>query len=356
MMDALNAWRLVGELSDVTGLPAAASFKHVSPAGVGLGIALTPDLYQVYDLPNDKTFSLVCTAYIRARNTDPMSSYGDFVALSNECDEDTATFLKSEVSDGIIAPSFSEMALKILKTKKKGKYCIIEMDPLYQPPENIPEIRDVFGLHLIQLRSKSKINEKLIVSGLLHTEVTPTVPEHSITDMILATITAKYTQSNSVVYAKDGQTLGVGAGQQNRVDCVKLAGKKAQIWFLRNHPKALALKFKSELKRQEKVNARVRYIEGDYTSAEMGSLSKIYDSIPEPLTLEEKTHFMKQLSNVTLSSDGFFPFRDSIDHASKYGVKYVVHPGGSACDLDVLLAAQEYDMIMCLTGLRLFHH
>jgi len=350
LLDAVNAWQLVNELDKATDKPAAASFKHVSPAGAAIYVPLSDDEKRVYEV-KDKELTDVATAYVRARNADPMCSFGDFVAVSREVDLATASILKIEVSDGIIAPGFQPEALEILKAKKGGKFIVLQVDKNFTPPEK--EYRMVGGLGFMQKR-----NDALFDAGRLEKIVTKTkeLTDKAKLDMTLASIAIKYTQSNSVGYAKDGMMVGVGAGQQSRVDCVKLAGRKVATWRLRFHPKVMDLKFTAGVKRQDRVNARVRYIEGDMEAAERAQWEKNFDTPPEPLTGEEKKAFLSELSNVAISSDAFFPFRDSIDHASKLGVKYIAQPGGSVADEEVIQACNTYGMTMSFTDLRLFHH
>merc|ERR1719188_806756 len=350
LLDAVNAWQLVHELAQATGLPAAASFKHVSPAGAAIGVPLSDDERIVYEV-KEKELTPTATAYVRARNADPLCSFGDFVAISHKVDVATAMILKIEVSDGIIAPDFENEALEILKAKKGGKFIVLKAKKGYTPPAQ--EYRMCGGVGFVQKRNDA-------VFGAAHLENIVTkrkdLPEQGKLDLILASIAIKYTQSNSVGYSKDGMMIGVGAGQQSRVDCVKLAGRKVSTWRLRFHEKVKGLKFKAGVKRQERVNARVRYIEGDMEQAELTEWLKNFDVAPEPLTGEEKSKFLSELSDVSISSDAFFPFRDSIDHASKYGVKYVAQPGGSVADAEVIDACDGYGMAMAFTGLRLFHH
>lgn len=350
LLDAINAWQLVKELQDATGLPASASFKHVSPAGAALGVPLSEAETQVYEVAG-KELSPAAMAYVRARNADPMCSFGDFVALSCEVDESCANILKIEVSDGIIAPSFTPAAFEILKEKKKGAFVILQADPSFNPPST--EYRSIFGMGFVQKR-----NDELFTAQHLHDVVTANknLSEGAKNDLILASISVKYTQSNSVGYAKNGMMVGVGAGQQSRVDCVKLAGRKLATWYMRFHPKVMSLKFKAGVKRQERVNARVRYIEGDFTPQERIQWETLFDEIPSVLSAEDKSTHLAALSEVSISSDAFFPFRDSIDHCSKLGVQYVAQPGGSNADGEVTAACDEYKMIMVHTGLRLFHH
>lgn len=353
LLDAANAWQLVLELKKATGLAAAASFKHVSPAGAAVAVPLTDLELQAYEVGPDiqETLTPAALAYLRARNADPMCSFGDFCAISDEVDETTANYLKKEVSDGIIAPSYTPEALKILQAKKGGKFIVLEAPLEYQPGDI--EYREVYGMTFSQRR-----NDVLISKDHMKDVVTSkkTLDDNAIRDLIVASICIKYTQSNSVGFAKNGMMVGVGAGQQSRVDCVKLAGRKVATWYLRQHPKVLGLAFKHGSKRQDRVNARVRYIEGDFTDEERVRWESQFETIPEPLTGEEKDQFLDGSSGVAVSSDAFFPFRDSIDHASKLGVSFVAQPGGSVQDQQVTEACDEYGMVMCFTGTRLFHH
>lgn len=350
LCDAANSWQLVQEVKRSLGRVCAASFKHVSPAGCAIGLPLSDTLKQAYEV-GDRVMTETSLAYLRARNADPMSSFGDFVALSDKVDVATANILKVEVCDGIIAPSFEPEAFEILKNKKKGSFIILQGNPDFKMPEM--EFRELHGMVLAQ-----KHNNFLFTKENLKNIVTKTkdLSENAIIDLILASICIKYTQSNSVGYALDGQMVGVGAGQQSRVDCVKLAARKVTTWYLRQHPQVLGLKFASGVKRQDRVNARVRYIEGDLTDAERITWEKLFEKVPEPLSEESKKEFMKTLTGVSLSSDAFFPFRDNIDHASKYGVKYIAQPGGSVADTEVTSACDEYGITMVHTGERLFHH
>eukprot|EP00931_Biecheleriopsis_adriatica_P035649 TRINITY_DN2053_c0_g3_i2.p1 TRINITY_DN2053_c0_g3~~TRINITY_DN2053_c0_g3_i2.p1 ORF type:complete len:623 (-),score=174.72 TRINITY_DN2053_c0_g3_i2:64-1932(-) len=350
LLDAINAWQLVHELGQATGLPAASSFKHVSPAGAAIGIPLSDEERIVYEV-KDKELTPTAAAYVRARNADPMCSFGDFVAISCEVDEATAMILKIEVSDGIIASGFSPKALEILKAKKGGKFIILQADPNFKIPEK--EYRMIGGLGFMQKR-----NDALFDASKLEKVVTSntSLPDSAKKDLVLASIAIKYTQSNSVGYAKSGMMVGVGAGQQSRVDCVKLAGRKVATWWLRFHPKVQNLAFKDGVKRQDRVNARVRYIEGDMEEAEKTQWLNNFNAAPEPLTAQEKSAFLKGLDDVAISSDAFFPFRDSIDHATRLGVKYVAQPGGSVADEEVIAACNTYGMAMAFTNLRLFHH
>jgi len=351
LLDAANAWQLVMELKQATGLAAACSFKHVSPAGAAVAVPLTPVEYEAYEVEAGEELTPSALAYLRARNADPMCSFGDFCAVSDIVDEATAKILKREVSDGIIAPGYTPEALAMLKAKKGGSYIVLEATKDYDPGEM--EYREVYGMTFSQKR-----NQVIITKEHMGDVVTSRkdLSDDAIRDMIVASICIKYTQSNSVGFAKDGMMVGVGAGQQSRVDCVKLAGRKVATWYLRQHPKVLGLQFKAGVKRQDRVNARVRYIEGDLTTEERIRWSAQFSLVPDPLTEEEKDEFMKESSGVSISSDAFFPFRDSIDHASKLGVSYVAQPGGSVQDQQITDACDEYGMAMCMTGVRLFHH
>jgi phosphoribosylaminoimidazolecarboxamide formyltransferase/IMP cyclohydrolase len=351
-LDAANSWQLVRELKRALGLPAAASFKHVSPAGAGVAIPLTPLEAQAYEFDEDRLASLTPTAlaYVRARNADPMCSFGDFAAVSEIVDVKTAQFLKTEVSDGIVALGYEPEALNILKGKKNGTFIILQADPSYIPPD--VEYREVYGMGFMQKRNDRELTTKDLEKVMTSTTLT----EDAKRDLLLASIAVKYTQSNSVGYARGGQVVGIGAGQQSRVDCVKLAGKKVAVWYLRQHPKVLSLKFKSTIKRQERINARARYIEGDMAPIEKENWQQLFEQIPQDLTLNEKETFLTSLKGVSLSSDAFFPFRDSIDVAAKLGVSFVVQPGGSVQDKEVIEAAETYGMSMAFSNVRLFLH
>jgi len=355
LLDATNAWQLVLELHSATSLASAASFKHVSPAGAAVAVPLNEAECAAYEIEPEKAAELtpVALAYLRARNADPMCSFGDFCAVSDVVDEKTAMILKREVSDGIIAKGYTEEALEILKKKKGGKYLILEATENYDPGEM--EYREVYGMAFAQKRNDVRITKEDMTKKIATSNKDAVTPD-VVRDMIVASICIKYTQSNSVGFAKDGMMVGVGAGQQSRVDCVKLAGRKVKTWYLRQHPKVLALKFNAGVKRQDRVNARVRYIEGDFTKEERQRWEAQFEVKPEDLTEAEKEEFMASSSGVTISSDAFFPFRDSIDHASKCGVTYVAQPGGSVQDGQVTAACEEYGMAMCFTGVRLFHH
>jgi len=348
VLDALNAWQLVSEVRSALGLPAAASFKHVSPAGAAVALNLSDDLAQAYEVQG-RELTPAALAYVRARGADPKSSFGDFVALSDPVDVATASFLRAVVSDGIIAPGYEPEALEMLCAKKSGSFIVMQAQSGFQPPER--ETREVFGMKLQQDR-----NNRAVVPADLDRVVCGELTEAARRDLILGLITLKYTQSNSVGYALDGQMIGIGAGQQSRVDCTKLAGAKADVWHLRRHPKVLGLKFKSGVGRQERINWRVRYIEGDLTKGETQAMTEALAQPLELLSDDEKQAWMARLKGVSLVSDGFIPFRDNIDHAARHGVTYVAQPGGSVRDAEVESACREYGIAMAYTDLRLFHH
>jgi phosphoribosylaminoimidazolecarboxamide formyltransferase/IMP cyclohydrolase len=350
LLDALNAWSLVRELKQALGTAAAASFKHVSPAGAAVAVPLAPAVAEAYEA-GSRASSPVSLAYLRARNADPMSSFGDFAAVSEVVDVALARILKFEVSDGIIAPGYEPEALEILKGKKKGRFLVLKGDPNLEPPRE--EWRELHGACLQQKR-----NDTLFTASHLENVVTKSknLPDGAVRDLVLGNICLKYTQSNSVGFALDGQMVGVGAGQQSRVDCVKLAARKLRLWYLRQHPKVLGMQFKKGSKRQNRVNARVRYIEGDMTANEYDAWKEQFEVVPEPLTESDKREFLKSLDGVALSSDAFFPFRDSIDCASQVGVRYVAQAGGSTQDAAVTAACDGYGMTMAMSGVRLFHH
>ena len=350
LLDSLNAWQLVRELKQTVGLPAAASFKHVSPSGAAVAVPLSDSLKQIYFV-DDLELSPLATAYARARGVDRMSSFGDFIALSDTVDVSTAKLISREVSDGVIAPAFDAEALDILKKKKQGKYAVIQIDPVYEPPET--ETRQVFGVSLEQRRNDRPVTRNDFANIVTKCKE---LPESAVRDMFIAWITLKFTQSNSVCYVVDGQTIGVGAGQQSRVHCARLAGSKADLWRLRQHPSVLALPFKEGIKRPDRDNAIDQFLQHDVTEAEKKNWSNIFTHNPEQLTEEERRSWLDGLSNVVLGSDAFFPFRDSIDRAAKSGVKYVLQPGGSTRDEDVIAACDEYGMTMVFSDLRLFHH
>ena len=350
-LDALNSWQLVKELKEATGLPAAASFKHVSPAGAAVGTPLTDVERQIYFAPEGELSPIAC-AYIRARGADRLCSYGDWAALSDICDAATAAYLKAEVSDGIIAPGYTDEALAILKTKKKGNYNVVEIDPNYVP--RAVERKDVFGITFEQGRNNFEINE-----ALLNNIVTDNkdLPENAKRDMILSLITLKYTQSNSVCYVKDGQTIGVGAGQQSRIHCTRLAGSKADNWLLRQHPKVLGLQFVDGIRRPDRDNAIDIYISDEYEDVlAEGVWQNTFKVKPDVLTLEEKKAWIAQQTGVTVGSDAFFPFGDNVERARKSGVSYIAQPGGSIRDDHVISTCNKYGIVMAFTGMRLFHH
>ena len=351
LLDAMNSWQLVQELKKATHLPAAASFKHVSPAGAAVAVPLSDTLKQPYFVEGID-LSPVATAYIRARGADRMSSYGDFVALSDPCDAQTASFLQREVSDGIIAPAYSEAALKILKTKRKGNYLIIQMDPAYMPPEK--ETKTVFGVTFEQKR-----NDIAITDDCLKDVVTKNkdLPANAKRDLLLSLITLKYTQSNSVCYAKDGQAIGIGAGQQSRVHCTRLAGNKADIWYLRQSPQVLSLPFKNDVRRPDRDNAIDVYLSDEYKDLlESNEWKRIFTEKPPVFLPEEKSSWLKTAKEVALGSDAFFPFGDNIERAHKSGVSYIAQSGGSIRDDNVIETADKYNMFMAMTHIRLFHH
>jgi phosphoribosylaminoimidazolecarboxamide formyltransferase / IMP cyclohydrolase len=350
LLDALNAWQLVRELKQTIGLPAATSFKHVSPSGAAVAVPLSDILRKIYFV-DDMELSPLAMAYARARGVDRMSSFGDFIALSHVVDVPTAKLIKREVSDGVIAPDYEAEALEILKKKKQGKYTVLQIDPAYEP--QIAETRQVFGVSMEQRR-----NDRPVTPADFAHIVTKCkeLPESAVRDMFIAWITLKFTQSNSVCYVIDGQTIGVGAGQQSRVHCARLAGSKADLWRLRQHPSVLALPFIEGIKRPDRDNAIDQFLQPDITDAEKKNWSNVFTAIPDQLTDQERRAWLVGLSDVVLGSDAFFPFRDSIDRAAKSGVKYVLQPGGSNRDEDVIAACDEYGMTMVISGLRLFHH
>ncbi|HEX3029864.1 MAG TPA: phosphoribosylaminoimidazolecarboxamide formyltransferase [Clostridia bacterium] len=349
-MDALNSWQLVKELKESMGLPAAASFKHVSPAGAAIGLPLTDELKKAYFV-EDIELSPLASAYARARGADRMSSFGDWAALSDIVDKPTALILKKEVSDGVIAPGYTQEALDILKAKKGGKYNIVQIDEDYKPSET--ETRTIFGIEFVQGK-----NTVIPSYDMLQNIVTENkeLSEEAKRDMIISMITLKYTQSNSVCYVKNGQVIGCGAGQQSRIHCTRLAGDKADLWYLKQHPKVLNLKFKKGIGRPDRDNAIDLFVRTDATEYELNMLKDIMEEVPERLTDTERKEWLKGLKGVTLGSDAFFPFRDNIDRAFKSGVQYVVQPGGSVRDDIVISSCNEYGIVMAVTGLRLFHH
>ena len=352
LLDALNAWQLVQELDEALGLPAATSFKHVSPAGAAVSVTLDDTLLEVYDCKKNQELSPLATAYIRARGADPLSSFGDFIALSRKVDLSTAEVVREMVSDGIIAPEFDNDALILLKEKKDGKYLILAADPEFKIPEL--EFREVAGVGFSQLRNTIKINENTLLTKVVTKNNDFSAEARR--DLVLASITLKYTQSNSVAYALDGQIIGIGAGQQSRVDCTKLAGRKVETWFMRQHPKVLNLPFHEQVRNVERINARILCIEGGMTEPELRTWQSQFSRPVEALSPTEKGEWLTKLEGISLSSDAFFPFRDNIDQASKRGVDYVVQPGGSNRDKEVIAATDEYGMVMAFSGIRLFHH
>jgi phosphoribosylaminoimidazolecarboxamide formyltransferase/IMP cyclohydrolase len=348
LLDAINAWQLVHELRAALGLPAAASFKHVSPAGAAVAVDLAEDVARAYEV-HDRELTGPALAYVRARGADPKSSFGDFAALSDPVDRATAEFLKGVVSDGIVAPDFEPGALEILKGKKGGSFIVFRADCNFRPPER--ETRELFGLRLTQDR-----NNRRVTVDDLGDVACGELTDAARRDLVLGLIALKYTQSNSVGYALDGQMIGIGAGQQSRVDCTKLAGAKADVWHLGRHPKVLGLRFRRGVKRQERINWRVRYIEGDLVPSEEASLREALDEPLEPLSGDERREWLARLDGVSLVSDGFIPLRDNIDHAQRHGVRYIAQPGGSNRDPEIAEACREYGIAMVHTGLRLFHH
>ncbi len=349
-MDALNSWQLVNELKNAVNMPAAASFKHVSPAGAAIGLPLSEQLRRAYFV-EDFDLSPLAAAYVRARGADRVSSYGDWAALSHVVDISTALVLKGEVSDGVIAPGYTPEAFEILKQKKGGKYNIIEIDPSYEPGET--ETRQIFGVEFVQKRNNYVPGAEDLKNIVTDNKE---LPEDAIRDMILSMITLKYTQSNSVCYVSGGQVIGCGAGQQSRIHCTRLAGDKADIWYLKQHPKILGLKFKKGVGRPERDNSIDLFIRNDVTEYELNMLKDVLEEVPERLTQKDKEEWLKDLKDVTLGSDAFFPFRDNIDRAFKSGVKYIAQAGGSLRDDIVITACNEYKMVMAMTGVRLFHH
>ena len=351
LLDAMNSWQLVRELKQATGLPAAASFKHVSPAGAAVAVPLNTTLEKVYFVEGVE-LSPIATAYIRARGADRMSSYGDFVALSDECDAQTASFLKREVSDGIIAPSYSAEALEVLKSKRKGTYLVLQMDPAYQAGEL--EQKEVFGITFEQKRNDIQITGDCLTDIPTKNKI---IHEGAKRDLLIALITLKYTQSNSVCYAKDGQAIGIGAGQQSRVHCTRLAGQKADNWFLRQSPEVLNLPFKEEVRRPDRDNAIDVYIGEEWEDLlETNDWKRIFSEKPPVFTREAKKAWLAKETGVALGSDAFFPFGDNIERAHKSGVSYVAQSGGSIRDDNVIETADKYGMAMAMTHIRLFHH
>lgn len=352
LLDALNGWQLVTELKRATGLPAAASFKHVSPAGAAVGLPLNETLRKIYFVKKDMGLSPLACAYARARGADRMSSFGDWIALSDECDECTAKLIKPEVSDGIIAPGYTPEALAILTAKKKGAYNVVKIDPTYRPAPI--EHKQVFGVTFEQGRNEFVINEELLQDIVTKNH---DLPEDAKRDLMVALIVLKYTQSNSVCYAMDGQAIGIGAGQQSRIHCTRLAGQKADNWLLRQHPQVLALPFVDKIGRPDRDNTIDVYISDDAEDVlAEGRWQQFFKVKPEPLTREQKKEWLSQQTGVALGSDAFFPFGDNIERAHRSGVSYVAQPGGSIRDDNVIEMADKFGMVMCFTHMRLFHH
>jgi phosphoribosylaminoimidazolecarboxamide formyltransferase/IMP cyclohydrolase len=351
-MDALNGWQLVTNLKQATGLPAAASFKHVSPAGAAVGLPLPDVLKKIYWVEEYGDLSPLACAYARARGADRMSSFGDFISLSDVCDEDTAMLIRHEVSDGVIAPGYTEKALEILKEKKKGGYVVIQMDPEYVPEPL--EHRQIFGITFEQGRQELAIDDQLLSNIVTENK---TIPAEAMRDLKISLITLKYTQSNSVCYVKDGQAIGVGAGQQSRVHCTRLAGGKADNWWLRQSPRVLELPFLEEIARPNRDNAIDVYIGNDSEDVlRDGEWQKVFKVKPDPFTAEQKREWLDKMTGVSLGSDAFFPFSDNIERAVRSGVKYIAEPGGSIRDKEVIDCCDRYGIAMAFTGIRLFHH
>jgi len=351
-LDAFNGWQLVKELKAATGLPAATSFKHVSPAGAAVGLPLSDTLAKIYWVDDLGELSPLACAYARARGADRMSSFGDYIALSDVCDADTARLIKREVSDGVIAPGYTDEALEILKSKKKGNYNVVEIDPNYVPPAM--EHKDVFGITFEQGRNELVIDDNFFSNIVTENK---DMTEQAKIDLAIAMITLKYTQSNSVCYVKDGQAIGIGAGQQSRIHCTRLAGQKADNWWLRQCPKVLGLQFKENIGRADRDNAIDLYIGDEYMDVLAdGVWENTFAVKPEVFTAEEKRAWLDQMQDVALGSDAFFPFGDNIERAFKSGVKYIAEPGGSVRDDNVIAACNKHGMVMAFTGLRLFHH
>ncbi len=353
LLDALNGYQLVSELKRATGYPAAASFKHVSPAGAAIGLPLDDTLKRMYFTDDSIELSPLACAYVRARGADRMSSFGDFVSVSDKVDISLAKILQHEVSDGIIAPDYDEEALNILKSKKKGNYTVIKMDPDYVPSPI--EKRTVYGITFEQGRNDLAIDEHLLENIVTKNK---TLPENAKRDLLVALITLKYTQSNSVCYAEDGQTIGVGAGQQSRIHCTRLAGGKADFWHLRKSPKVLNLPFRTDIPRANRDNAIDLYLSNEESGdvLDEGKWQNFFTVRPEPFTVEEKKQWLSQFTDTVVASDAFFPFSDNIERAHRSGVRYIAQPGGSVRDDDVIKACDEHDMLMAFTGIRLFHH
>lgn len=351
-LDALNGWQLVSELREATGLPAATSFKHVSPAGAAVGLPLSPLLRQIYFINADQPLSPLAAAYARARGADRMSAFGDWISLSDICDVETARLISREVSDGVIAPGYQPEALEILKAKRQGNYNIVAIDPAYRPAKI--ERKQVFGITFEQGRNEAKIDVSLLENIVTQNREMPAAAKR---DLLISLIALKYTQSNSVCYAKDGQTIGVGAGQQSRIHCTRLAGGKADLWHLRQHPAVLALPFRDDVKRPDRDNAIDVYLSEDWDDVLHANVwPRLFNERPEPLLREEKQAWLSQYQDVCLGSDAFFPFGDNIERAAKSGVRYVAQPGGSIRDEQVIETCDRFGIVMAMTGLRLFHH
>ena len=352
LLDAFNSWQLVKELKEATGLCAATSFKHVSPAGAAVGLPLDDTLKQIYFVDDYELSPLAC-AYVRARGADRMSSFGDFIALSDVCDVATAKLINREVSDGVIAPGFEPEALAILQSKRKGTYCVIQIDPEYKPAP--VERKMVFGVTFEQGRNEINLHDDALFQNI--PTVNKEIPEAARRDLMIALITLKYTQSNSVCYVKDGQAIGIGAGQQSRIHCTRLAGNKADIWYLRQHPKVMNLPFKEGIKRADRDNTIDVYISDDHEDVlAEGIWQNFFSEKPEVLTREEKKAWLETLTGVSLGSDAFFPFGDNIERAHKSGVQWIAEAGGSVRDDNVIATCDKYGIAMCFTGVRLFHH
>ena len=352
LLDAFNGWQLVSELKKATGLPAATSFKHVSPAGAAVGLPMDDVLKKIYWVDDLGELSPMACAYARARGADRMSSFGDFIALSDTCDADTAKLIKREVSDGVIAPSYTDEALEILKQKKNGNYNVIQIDPNYVPDPI--ERKQVFGVTFEQGRNNLDINTDMLSNVVTENKE---IPDSAKMDLVIALITLKYTQSNSVCYVKGGQAIGIGAGQQSRVHCTRLAGQKADNWLLRQNPKVLNLPFRADIKRADRDNAIDVYIGDEYEDVLAdGAWERVFTEKPSVFTREEKRAWLDQMTDVALGSDAFFPFGDNIERAKKSGVKYIAQPGGSVRDDNVIEVCNKYGMAMAFTGIRLFHH
>ena len=352
LLDAFNGWQLVRELKKATGLPAATSFKHVSPAGAAVGLPLSETLAKIYWVDDLGELSPLACAYARARGADRMSSYGDFIALSDVCDVCTAKMIQREVSDGVIAPGYTDEALEILKSKRKGTYNIVKIDESYVPAPI--EHKQVFGVTFEQGRNELDINNALLDNVVTDNKV---IPDEKKRDLLISLITLKYTQSNSVCYVKDGQAIGIGAGQQSRIHCTRLAGQKADNWWLRQNPKVMALPFRDDVRRADRDNAIDVYIGDEYEDVlRDGEWQKVFTEKPEALTREEKKEWLAKNTGVALGSDAFFPFGDNIERAHKSGVEYIAQPGGSIRDDNVIETCNKYSIAMAFTGIRLFHH